>query len=549
MLAVFLAAVALVLLVACANLANLLLARSATRSREVAIRIALGATRWRVVRQLLVECLLIALLAGIGGALLSLYGARAIAVGFDVIEATAPSAAARPFWVDLSLDGLTLAFVGLLCVFATLACGLVPALHLARTGVNDVLKDTAGGAGGGTRRWAGAFVVAELAFTLMLLSAAGHLWGGFIAAYTRDTVIDTADLMTMRFTLAGEKYATGADRTRFLQALEDRLSELSVLSSATLASAPPFDVGGPARAVSLDGRDAQPGQTLPLASYVQTGVRYFETVRLPLSRGRALTAADGRAGQEGAVVDERFVSALLGGEDPIGRRVRLTMPAPSEANEPRWFTIVGVARTLPPAGPPPLVRPVVYVPMEAEPSPERAAAMLVRDPAGLAAVVPVLREEVRRLDPDVAVYAIETMDAIVARQRYGARLLGTWSGVIAGIALLMASVGLYALTAHAVAQRGREIGLRMALGARPAQVVGLFLRRAVVQLVLGLGIGTAGALAASRILQGVLSDTGGGDPVTLASVAALLIVVSLTASILPARRAARMDPVSALRAE
>jgi ABC-type antimicrobial peptide transport system permease subunit len=195
------------------------------------------------------------------------------------------------------------------------------------------------------------------------------------------------------------------------------------------------------------------------------------------------------------------------------------------------------------------VRPVIYAPLGAEPSPGAASAVIVRDRAGLATITSVLREEVRRLDPDLPLYGIETINASVARARNGGRLLGTWSGVIAVIALLMASVGLYALTAHAVAQRTHEIGVRVALGARPAQVVGLFMRRSLAQLALGLTLGIAGALAAGRLLQGFVSAIAIADLLTLSAVAMLLTFAALAACALPARRATRVDPVKALRAE
>jgi len=547
MLMTFMGAVGLVLLIACANLANLLLARSTSRSREIAIRTSLGASRWRIVRQLLIECLLIAALAGVLGTLLSIYGARTIAVGFDVMEVSAPTSPARPFWVDLSMDASIIAFVGMLCVFATLACGLIPALHVSRMDANEILKEGGGAVTGQrVRWWSGTFVVAEIALTLVLLASAGLLWRSFVARYRTDLVIDTSNLMTMRVMLPAQKYGTPTLRQRFFDQLEERLSSSPVVASATIANVPPLDAFGAARELSLDGPAAQPGATRPTVSLIQTGARYFATVQLPVIHGRVFTGSDGLPGQESAIVDQRFATMFFPDGNPVGRRIRLTVPANAPDVPAPWLTIVGVAADLPQFGPPELARPIVYVPRQVSPM-QGPAAIVVRGAGGLPGVISVLREEVRAIDPDLPLYAIETVDAAVARNRGGVTLVGTWFSIIAMIALVLASVGLYALTAHGVAQRTQEIGVRMALGAERPQVLWLFMRRAVVQLGIGLSLGTAGALATGRLLQTYLGNVSPRDPVTLLAVVALLIVVAVAASVLPARRATLLDPAKVLR--
>ncbi len=545
----FLGAVGLVLLIACANVANLLLARAATRAREVAIRAALGAPRWRIVRQLLVECLLIAVLGGVGGTLLSIYGAQVLAVGFDAIEPGAPAGSTRPFYVDLSMDGTIYAFIGALCAFSTIACGLVPALLVSRPDVQDLLRDgERGGTGRRARRWTSAFLIAELALSLILLSGTGMLWRSFLSKYAADTVIDPAPLVTMRFALPLDTYASGAARKGFMDRLDERLQSIRGIESAALVSEAPFGMGVPERQLEVDVRAADPARPMPAVSYVEAGPRYFETVQLPLLRGRALTAADARAGQEAVVVDEWFASSFLGDGNPIGRRIRLTQPRRPDAWAP-WMTVVGIARTLPLSGPRPLQRPIVYGPLAANPAPDGAASIVVRDEGGLARVTPLLREDVRRLDPDVPLFAIESLDAAVARQRLPVRWAGTWFAGIAAIALVLATVGLYSLTAHGVAERTREIGVRMALGARPQQVLWLFLRRVAVQLAIGLSLGLVGAIATTSLLQTWLDGINPRDPLTLAVVVVGLVTVALTASLIPARRATRVDPATALRAE
>jgi putative ABC transport system permease protein len=551
MLMTFMGAVVLVLLIACANLANLLLARSTSRAREIAIRASLGATRWRIVRQLLLECAFIAALAGVLGAVFSIYGAQTIAVGFDIIEPGAPPGSTRPFWVNTSMDGSILAFIGLLAVFATFACGLIPALQISRTDVNDVLKDGSrtGGSGAKARRLAGVFVVAEIALTLMLLGAAGLLWRGFIERYQADPVIDTSNLISMRIGLPVTTYATPEARRRFYDALDQRLVGLPGVAASTITNQPPLEFGAPSRDLVLDGQVVEPGQTLPTVALIQTGQRFFETIRLPLVRGRAFTALDGGVGHETAIVDERFVSTFVPNGEALGQRIQLTSQNPQQAASP-WLTIVGVVPRLPHSGPPELARPVVYVAMPAIPL-QGPAAILIRaqSRSQMTPVIAALREAVAGLDAGLPLYAVQTVDAILERGRYPTRLVGTWFGIIALIAVVLAAVGLYALTAHAVAQRMQEIGIRMALGAQPAEVLWLFMRRASVQLAIGIALGLAGMLAAGKLLQSYLVDVGPRDPLTLSIVAGLLIVVALVSSVMPARRATRVDPVVALRCE
>jgi predicted permease len=542
MIATMMGAVGFVLLIAYANLANLLLARSVGRSREIAVRTALGATRWRIVRQLLIECLMIAVLGGALGLALSLYGVNEIAVAFDIIEPGAARGTTRPYWVDVSPNAVVLGFVGLLSIASALAFGLLPAWQISRNDVREMLKDESRGTGSGVRgrRWSNALLTAELALTFVLLSGAGLLWRGFLDRYRQDTVIDTAGVVTMRLALPVQKYPTADHRRRFLEQLNQRLSTMTVFSSVTMASHVPTEFGAPARALFIDGAALAPGGKPPMVSYVLTGTRYFDTLKVPMVRGRAIEAADGRPGEEGAVVDERFAAQFFPAADPIGRRIRLGASGV-------WFTIVGIARTVPQSGPRPEIRPLVYAALQAEPAPEGRAAIIVKGP--LAAASATLREEVRAMDPSLPLFAIETLDAALARGRFPGRLISTWFAVLALVALVLAAVGVFAITAHNVAQRTHEIGVRMALGADPAAVVRLFARRTTIQLGIAIVVGLAGAFAVGRLVQSTLEAINSRDPVTLIVVTTVLALVSLTATVLPARRAARVDPVVALRAE
>lgn len=549
MLMTMMGAVGFVLLIACANLANLMLARSAGRAREIAIRASLGATRWRIVRQLLIECVLLSALAGVLGLLFSLYGAREIAIAFNPIEAGTPLQSTKPYWVDVTMDGIMYAFLGGLCLFASVAFGLLPALHISKTNVHDTLKESGRGTTGvSARRWTGALMVVELALTLVLLTGAGLLWRNFLATYQTDILIDTSGLVTMQLALPVQKYGTPGQAKQFFERLDERLGAIPTVTSVTMASQAPFGAfPASPRQLAIAGRGATPGQAPQGVTYVFVGDRYFETLGLGILRGRAFSEGDSFAGQEGAVVNQRLATLFFADDDPLGRSIQLTGPTPATPPTP-WLTIVGVAATLPRPGRPREPDPVVYVPVSVDPAP-RVVSVLARGSAGLAAVAAALRSEVRALDSDLPLYGIETMDDVLARTSLGTRIVGTWFGVLAMIALVVASVGLYALTAHGVAQRTQEIGVRMALGADAPQVMWLFVRRTFVHLVFGLALGVAGWLAVGHLLAMYFGQISQRDPLTIAAVTALLIVVAGTASVLPARRAARVDPAVALRAD
>jgi putative ABC transport system permease protein len=372
------------------------------------------------------------------------------------------------------------------------------------------------------------------------LSGAGLAWRGFLERYQQDTVIDATGVVTMRLGLPVQEYPTPDDRKRFLEQLNERLAAMTVFSSVTMASHVPLEFGAPARELFIDGLTLAPGEKPPLVSYILTGTGYFDLLQLPIVRGRAIDATDGRRGQEGAVIDERFASQFFPQADPIGRRIRLGASGV-------WFTIVGIARTVPQSGPRPEIRPVVYAALEAEPAPEGRAAIMVKGP--LAAASARLREEVRAMDPTLPLFAIETLDAALVRGRFITRMISTWFGVLAVVALVLAAVGVFAITAHAVAQRTHEIGVRMALGADAGAVLRLFARRTAIQLGVGITLGLAGALAAGRLVQSALQEVGIADAVTFIISATLLAAVAMTATLVPARRAARVDPMVALRAE
>jgi predicted permease len=540
-------AVAFVLLIACANVANLLLARSAYRSREISVRVSLGATRWRIVRQLLVESVLLALVSGVLGFAISVLGIR----WFDAVTQDV----GKPYWIQFRIDGTVFGFLAAVCLGTGIIFGLAPALHVSKADVNEVLKEggRSGASGVRARRWTAALIVSEIALTLVLLAGAGFMMRSFLALYRLDLGIETSHLLVTRLALPDRKYPTVAARLAFYQALENRLRANGRIRSAAIASDLPLQ-GGPATLLTIQSKPLAAGQQAPMVTRLTVDPRYFETLGIQLARGRGFVDTDGLAGHESAIVNQQFVQMHFPQEDPIGRRITLTPDpagdAPPVAGAPTTMaaTIVGIA---------PNVRqrnfqerepdPIVYLPFRSDPG--GFMYLLARsdgDPAGLA---PLLRQEVGAIDRDLPLFRIETMEQSLAQQRWGFRVFGTMFAMFAGIALVLSAVGLYAVTAYSVAQRTQEIGVRMALGARPEQVRWLVLRRGLVQTAIGVAIGLAGAMGVGRLLQSILVQTSARDAVTLGSVIVLLVVVSIAACLAPARRATRLDPLAALRHE
>jgi putative ABC transport system permease protein len=546
MLLLVMGAVSFVLLIACVNVANLLLARAIHRSREIAIRSSLGATRWRIVRQLFVESLLLAVVAGSFGFVLSLVGVGIFSRAVAEMALDGP----QPFWLTFSIDGRVFAFLAAACLGATILFGLAPALHISKMS-NDVLKDGGRGAAGGVhaRRWTGVLMVTQLALTLMLLAGAGLMLRSFLVVYRAGRVLDTSGMITMRLALGPERYAGAAQIKQFFGRLDERLASARAFSAVTVASdVPMMTLTNSLRQLTIEGRAAAPDERPATVAYLYIGPRYFETLKLRLLRGREFTEDDGAPGQEAAIVNQRFASMFFPDADPIGRRIRLANAAAPNAPKPS-FTIVGVAPTVPQIVVSKNPEPVVYVSLRGEPAPHRFVSIIARAEGDRASIVSSLREEVRKVDPDLPGYYILTMDETLAMARWPQRMFGSMFGLLAGIALVLASVGLYAVTAHGVTQRTQEIGIRVALGAQSPQVVWLFLRRTFGHLVCGLLVGLAGAIGVGRLLERFLVRTAPTDPIALGAVSLLLLVIASIASVWPARRAARVNPVVALRHE
>jgi putative ABC transport system permease protein len=360
--------------------------------------------------------------------------------------------------------------------------------------------------------------------------------------YAADHVIDASNLVTARLSLPPGKYGTPQERIAFYEQLELRLASIPSIASAAIGTALPF-IGATRRDVALDG-DAeaaaagrQPAQTLAIGS------RYFETLGLSIQRGRSFDARDGLPGQETAIVNERFVTMYLPGQDAIGRRIRLIDTGSTRASSAP-LTIVGIAPTVRHT-PAREASPVVYLPSRAQPA--ATMEMMMRSRADSTASVSLLREEVRTLDADVPLYNISTLERLSQQSRWTQRALSSMLGLFAAIATLLSAMGLYAVTTYSISRRTSEIGIRMALGAQRLQVSWLFLRGTLVHVGLGLTMGVAGAVAMGQVLRGVLVQTNALDPVTFASVVALLAMVAVVACLAPTWRASALDPAVALR--
>jgi predicted permease len=526
----------LVLLIACANVANLVLARGSVRAREVSVRMSIGASRWRVVRQLLVESLL---LAGLAGGVALALSAASIRLFWNVVSQVPDP---PPFWLRFPIDGQVFAFLAAVCLGTSVLFGLVPALHTSKTNLVEALNDGGKGSAGRRRgrRWSGVLVAGQLALALVLLTGAGIIMRDLVGRVRAAAGVDTSRLIRMGIELPAAVYASPEQRLLFYRELDDRLTTLRGVRAA-IASAIPLG-GGDGTWLLFEGRDEPPARDRPIVTTLTIGPRYFETIGAPLVRGRGLAASDGVPGAGAAIVNERFEDMYFDGGSALGRRVQVG------AGGADWLTIVGVAgnvrQQMTVSGD---FDPVVYLPYAASPVPRTL--LLLRADVDVAQASSLLRETVRSLDADIPVYDIRTVDEHLAMARWGQRVFGSVFMIFALIAVALAIVGLYAVTSYAVSQRTQEIGVRMALGAGARHIWWIVARHASAQLAAGLVIGGAGAAAVSRVVPAMLGGSSEMDIATMVAVAGLLLATGLGACLVPARRAMRLDPVAALRNE
>jgi predicted permease len=535
---IMMVAVGFVLLIACANAANLLLARGASRAREISLRAALGASRGRILRLLLVESLLLAALAGVSGLLLAWPLVRAIAAETADFN--------LPYWARLTFDGHVFGFVAAICVGTVMLFGLAPAWKLSETRTAHMLEDGGRTVGVGlrSRRLTSGLLIAELALTVILLAGAGLLIRSALVLYEVDQLVRASDVLIAQVTMPATKYSTPQERMAFYERLEQRLVSLPSVASAALGNAPPFFGARGTRDVVLD--DDAEGVLAGgrRAVTVPIGARYFETLGLSLRRGRPFGTDDGLPGHETAIVNERFAALYLTGQDPIGRRIRLTEER-SPGTAPRaWLTIVGLSPSIR-HSPASDAGPVVYLPLRAQPG--ASITLMVRGGGDSTAVAPAVREQVRMLDADLPLHNILTLERLSQLSRWTHRFGGSMLGLFAGVAMLLSALGLYAVTAYGVTQRTSEIGIRVALGATRSQITWLFLKDTLIQLGVGLTLGIAGSIVVGQLLRGLLVQTSALDPLTFMTVIVLSAVVGVIACLVPTRRASALDPAITLR--
>ncbi len=539
-------AVGFVLLIACANVANLLLSRAVSRTRETSIRTAVGASRWRIIRQFLIESVMLSLLGGVLGLGLAVFGVR----WFD----RAVTDTGKPYWIVFRMDAHVFAYFLVICVATGILFGLAPALQISKTNVNENLKEGGRGTMGGlrARRLTAALLVGQIALTIVLLAGAGLMIRSFMNVQRLDLGVQPAGIVTVQIQPAAARYPQAADRFRFEEGLRERLVTLPGMSRLTIASQAPAGGAAP-KTLKIEGRNmTDSSNRLPVVDRVSVAPGYFEALDIKVTRGRSLTAADGVPGGEVAIINEVLVAKYFQNEDPLGKRIRLgsdTGKAAEDTSSP-WLTIVGVSSTVFQRGGPNndiKPQPTLYVPLRQDTPP--AFTVLARSGLPKNAVVSSIRNELRKADPDLPLYNIRTIDDILEQQTWPYRVFGTLFAVFALIALVISSVGIYGVTAHGVGQRTQELGVRMALGANQTTVMWLILKQALKRITIGLSLGLAAAFGVSRVLASLLVNIAPTDPATFVSISILLATITIAACLIPAMRAMRLDPVEALRSE
>jgi len=531
---ILMAVCGVVLLIVCANIANLLLARAVARQKEFGLRMALGAGRMRLVRQLLAESLVLALLGAVAAAPLYLWMTQAL--GYLVPPGALPVALEVPLNADI------LGFTMLVCMVACVVSGVAPALHTSRTDLNEVLKvggGRTGSAGGRSRGLRRLLVIGEVALALVAIIGAGLFARSFQLARRIDPGFDARNVLVSHLYLSTAGYSLPA-RKLFCRRLRERLESQPGVVAATYADMVPlgFDTG-PWEDLQIEGYVPSPSENMKIyRNMVAPG--YFSLMRIPLSDGRDFTEHDDEKSQRVMIVTERFARRFFAGRNPIGRRVH---------GWGEWFTVVGVAKDSKYHTPDEATKPYFYVPFRQVYREDLAIAIYVRTAADPTLALPLVRREIRSLDPNVSVFDAMPLTEFIGASLFAQKVAALLLAVLGAVALLLAAVGLYSVMAYAITQRTQEIGIRMALGARPASVLALAIREGMGMTAGGLLIGILVALAVTRLASGLLVNVSATDPLIFGGAAIFLAVVALAASYIPARRATHVDPNVALRCE
>ena len=535
---ILLGAVGLVLLIACANVANLLLARAATRGREIAVRTALGATRGRVVRQLLTESMILSLAGGAAGLVLAVWGV-------DAIVKLSP--ANVPRLAETSIDARVFLFALGVSVLTGVVFGLAPALQASKTDLAESLKEggRGGSAGGARTRLRAALVVSEVALSLVLLVGAGLLVKSFRQLLSTDPGFSPARVLAVRVALNTKRFADDDSRAAYFREALARINQLPGVEAAGLTRLLPLGPNDIFNTFNIAGRPPfAPGERTGARSYA-VSPEYFRVLGVPLRSGRVFREADGRNSQPVIVVNEALARKYFAGQEPVGQHIILDGPD-NRPLPPR--EIVGVVGNVRFQALNDEEAAEYYVPFEQSPAsaPEVVVRAKGEDAASLA---PAVRAALKAVDANLLIWETRTMDELVGRsvapQRFNAVLLG----LFAGLAVLLAAVGIYGVMSYSVTQRTHEIGIRMALGAGRRDVLRMVVGQGMVLTLVGLGLGLAGALALTRLMSSLLYGVSATDPLVFAAVSLLLAAVALVSCLVPARRATKVDPMVALRYE
>jgi putative ABC transport system permease protein len=536
---ILLGAVAFVLLIACTNVANLLLAHATQRERELAIRLALGAGRFRLIRQMLTESLLLSLTGGALGLLIAMWGV-------DLFIGLSPGDIPR--LNEVGVDGRLLGFTLFISLLTGIGFGLLPALQATRLDPQNALKEGGSKATEGLRRRGARnlLVVAEIALAQVLLIGAGLLIMSFVRLQAVDPGFNPSNLLTARVSLSVAKYSDRAKKMAFYDQVLERLRAIPGARSAALVMNLPLSGSNMNRGFQVEGRpEPKPDENISV-DYQVISPGYFSTMEIPLLRGRAFTDADNEGAPRVAIVNEVMARKYFPGEDPLGKRIAFG----DTSKEESWRTIVGIAGDVRHASVDEPPFPGAYTPYRQDRESWARMGLLVRAEEGDASnLATALRKEVMAVDPQQAVSNVQTMEQLMAASITRPRFVMLLLGLLSAIALALSAVGIYGLMAYSIIERTHEIGIRMALGAQARDVLRMVVAQGLKLIVTGLLIGVIGALLLTRLMKSLLFGVSAVDPVTFCAVSVLLTVVALLACYIPARRATRVDPMEALRYE
>jgi putative ABC transport system permease protein len=533
------------LLIACANVSHMLLARSSARRRESALRSALGARRWDLLRQFLTEGLILALLGGAAGVLLAMWGVRALL-------ALAPTVIPRV--ESVGVDGWVLLFALSISLLTGLIFGLAPALSGADVNLSDALKKSERGSSEapGRRRWRGLLVGSEFALAVVLLAGAGLMIRTFLALQHVDPGFDPHNVLSMVVGVSGTEEGTTGHTANFYRQVLQRISAVPGVKFASAINHLPLAGDQWGLPFHIEGRPPErPGERSG-ATYRVVFPGYFRTMQIPILRGRDVGDADNLSTPGVVVINDYFARQHFPGEDPIGKRITLDDPA----RNPAWLTVVGIVKNTARSSwvdPP---EEEVFLPylqardyLENPAPPFAYFTLVVRTVGDPAVVAPAIRAEVHSLDRNVPVSDVQTMERVVAEATGQSRFYLILLGTFAVVALVLAGVGIYGVMSYSVSRRSREIGIRMALGAERREVVRMVIWQGMLSAVIGLAVGLVAAFGLTRLLGDLLYSVKPADPVTLIIASVALALVAFGASYIPARRAAKVDPMVALRYE